>query len=98
MENISTNNPEGNLDLFRAEINNLINSEKTERKTIHFPECDPNELGEEERVIYEKYKSWKLSDEEIREYKNRLTPESSKSKKEFGAYISNMLTIRNFYE
>jgi hypothetical protein len=84
------------LDKFRSEVQSLKEKEqnKTEEKTGHFVGCNPDELGEGEREIYEKYVKDILTLEELIEYRKKIIKQGNKSQGIFVGYIANMLMIR----
>lgn len=93
MEEFSKNE-KGELEAFRTEIAKLKMLEREEGKTIHFRECYPYELGEEDRKLYEKFISDNLTIEEVEEYKNKLNKTGTKNQIAFSNYISNMLSLK----
>jgi hypothetical protein len=84
------------LKAFRAEIAALKELEEKSKKTVHFENCNPAELGEEDEKIYKKLMSDDLTSEEVKEYQNKLIKSGNTSQKKFSAYVAVMLTIKLF--
>jgi len=89
-------NEEEKLKAFYTEIAELKKQEETEGKTAHFKDCFPYNLEEEDKKIYEKLISNRLTVEELREYKNKLEELGNKSRIIFSEYISSVLQNKLF--
>lgn len=82
---------ESSREAFRREIAQL-KAEETE--TAHFREIHPEDLTEEDRDIYQAFKSDTLPLETFEQYRARIQEEGSRAN--FAAYIGNMLMIREY--
>jgi hypothetical protein len=90
-----------NLDSFQAEIAAMKEAEekaKTEKKptTAHFlawkgVEFNPEELIEDDKEVWEKYKNGTLDEESYNAYNEKLksSPEINDSRLQFGAFLAN---------
>lgn len=81
------------LETFQKEIFELKHQEEKTKKSVYFLDCNPFELNETDRNIYEKLLSNTLNDEDIFLYKINLEKSGNDSQKAFYHYIANKLTI-----
>ena len=95
---INTNRQE-ELATFQAEIFELKKEEEKGGETIHLKDCNPIELLEEDRILYDKYKSDYFTFAKLKEFEQYQGKRKydNKSQKVFTEYISNMLTNK-FYK
>ena len=88
------------LEVFHEEIEALKQAEIVEGKTAHLrktqtsSEISPNELTDEDRVVWEKLQDKELSRNEFEEYRLHATKEGNGSRIQFAAFIGNLLMIQ----
>lgn len=83
---------EKSLKIFQDQIAELKRLEAESKKTVHFTEVNPDELGEEDEALYKKFQSNTLTDTELKEY--ILSESHNENQKRFAAYLANMLSIK----
>lgn len=79
--------------IFRSEIGALKEKEKQERETAHFEGVNPEELTFDDMIIYQNCKNGFLSLENFNNYRQSI-PKEQKGRREFAAYIGNMLMAK----
>ena len=79
------------LETFRLKINGLKRIEEEQQKTVHFKDCNPEELTEEDMAIYVKFEEGELTHDEFNAYRNGLRSSGIMSRKLFAGYIGNKL-------
>ncbi len=93
------------IDLFREEIENIRKremekKEQEEKYDPHFDDIKPEELTEEDRVIYEKFKDDSMIFKEFSDYQQRVLSEADarrvsgakESRVNFCAWITNRIS------
>jgi hypothetical protein len=89
------------LNAFRAEIakakeNKLRSPEESGSEThSHLENCDPTELGEEEMILYKKWRSKNLTQYDLDEFIKKNPTSKNKNRGVFYEYIANMLAGEN---
>ena len=74
------------LDEFKAKIAELKRQEEEIGESVHFKGCNPFELEEKDKNIYERLTSGILTINEIMNYKDELMKNGNNSQKIFSEY------------
>ncbi|MBI4155743.1 MAG: hypothetical protein HY507_00740 [Candidatus Zambryskibacteria bacterium] len=84
----------GDLESFRTKIAELEKLEEEIGQTNHLQNCNPSELEEEDRIMYDKLIRDTLTMQELREYQHKLRESDPNSRSLFSNYIANKFMIR----
>ena len=87
-------NEGGDLENFRAKIAELKKLEEEVGQTAHLKDCNPSELEDEDRIMYEKLTRDILTKQELREYQYKFKESDQTSRSLFSNYIVNKFMIR----
>src|SRR3989344_2965990 len=86
---------EDGLAAFREEIAALEDEETRRKETAHFDGVQVEELTEEDRALWERFKADVVTREELSRYQREVFQRGvSKSRQAFCEYIANKLMIR----
>ncbi len=87
-------NKQEDLGAFHAEIAMLKKLEEREN-VAHLQKCNPAELGEEDKKIYEKLKSGSLTKEELWKHRDEVLESGNESRDALASYAANKIMIKN---
>ena len=83
------------LEAFRAEISRRVEEERALGRTAHFYNIEVEELTEDDRIMWQVVEAdWRAAEKDFRGYSRLVQQSDNRSRKDFSAYLGNLITIK----